>query len=149
MAEMSGSLYLIRQTFVRRRLRSISSSVKIAVLAAAVSVSGVFAHAQSGASAPQATPAATSSPDTVKANPTKPTKSGLVLPPEKSQPVKIARFEKAPVIDGKLDDDVWKTAANFKDFLQTNPGDNIEPSKPTEVMIGYDAKTLYIGFHCF
>ncbi len=71
------------------------------------------------------------------------------LPPEKANPVRVVRFETAPVIDGKLDDGVWKTAAVFKDFYQTNPGDNIAPSKPTEMMMGYDAKTLYIAFHCY
>src|SRR6185369_3414420 len=76
-------------------------------------------------------------------------KHAVVLPPEKSKPVGVPRFETAPVIDGKLDDAVWKQAAVFKDFYQTNPGDNIAPSKPTEAMIGYDAKTLYIAFHCF
>ena len=44
---------------------------------------------------------------------------------------------------------IWKSAAVFKDFYQTSPGDNTAPSKPTEVMIGYDSKTLYLGFHCF
>lgn len=34
----------------------------------------------------------------------------------------------------------------FGDFLQTNPGDNIAPVSPTEVMMGYDAKNLYIVF---
>jgi hypothetical protein len=50
---------------------------------------------------------------------------------------------------GSLTTRFWKQAAVFKDFYQTNPGDNIAPSKPTEAMIGYDAKTLYIAFHCF
>ena len=76
-------------------------------------------------------------------------KSSTSVPKEKAQPVQISKFEKPPVIDGKLDDDVWKTAATFRDFYQTSPGDNTAPSKPTEVMMGYDAKTLYIGFHCF
>ena len=72
-----------------------------------------------------------------------------MLPPEKAQPVSIGRFEKAPVIDGRLDDAVWQSAATFKNFYQTSPGDNTAPSRPTEVMMGYDSKTLYIAFHCF
>src|SRR5205807_6223078 len=76
-------------------------------------------------------------------------KPGLVLPPEKAQPVRMPRFDKAPVIDGKLDDEVWKQAAVLKDFYQVQPGDNIAPSKPTEVMLGYDSKTLYLAFHCY
>ena len=73
-------------------------------------------------------------------------KPAFVIPPEKANPVRIIRFEKPPVIDGKLDDEAWKTAAVLKDFYQVNPGDNIAPSKQTEVLIGYDAKTLYIAF---
>lgn len=84
---------------------------------------------------------------------TKPTanalKHAVVIPPEKKSPVVVPRFDKPPVIDGKPDEEVWKHAAVFKDFYQTNPGDNIEPSKPTEALIGYDAHTLYLAFHCY
>lgn len=76
-------------------------------------------------------------------------KHAVVIPPEKAKPITIPRFEHAPVIDGKLDDEVWKSAAVFKDFYQIGPGDNIAPSKPTEAMMGYDAKTLYLAFHCY
>jgi hypothetical protein len=76
-------------------------------------------------------------------------KSRASLPPEKAQPVRIARLEKAPVIDGKLDDEVWKQAVVLGDFYQTSPGDNIAPSKATEVLIGYDSKFLYFAFRCY
>jgi hypothetical protein len=79
----------------------------------------------------------------------RPAKSGIVLPPEKAQPVRLPLFDKPPVIDGKLDDEVWKQAVVLKDFYQVQPGDNIAPSKPTEVMLGHDAKFLYIAFHCY
>lgn len=71
------------------------------------------------------------------------------LPPEKTRPIKITKFTAPPVIDGKLDDEAWKTAQVLKDFYQTSPGDNIAASKPTEVMLGYDEKNLYIAFRCF
>ena len=70
----------------------------------------------------------------------------IIVPPEKLSPVHIARFEKAPVIDGKLDDAIWQQAAVFKDFYQYRPGDNTPPSKPTEVLVGYDAKFIYFAF---
>jgi len=73
-------------------------------------------------------------------------KGAVALPPEKSAPVRIARFAAAPTIDGRLDDAVWKEAAVLKDFYQFRPGDNIAPSKPTEVLLGYDDRHLYIGF---
>jgi hypothetical protein len=75
-------------------------------------------------------------------------KSSTRLPPEKSQPVRVPRFEKPPVIDGVLDEEAWKGAAVLKDFYQTNPGDNTAPSYPTEALLGYDSRTLYIGFRC-
>ena len=64
----------------------------------------------------------------------------------KNSPAHIPRFETPPIVDGKLDDAVWKTAAVFGDFLQTQPGDNVKPSDPTEVLIGYDAKNIYFAF---
>ncbi|HEX8734885.1 MAG TPA: DUF5916 domain-containing protein [Pyrinomonadaceae bacterium] len=71
------------------------------------------------------------------------------VPREKAEPIKIVKFAAPPVIDGKLDDEAWKNAQVLKDFYQTYPGDNIAPSKPTEVMLGYDEKNLYIAFRCF
>ncbi|HYJ47300.1 MAG TPA: DUF5916 domain-containing protein, partial [Pyrinomonadaceae bacterium] len=64
----------------------------------------------------------------------------------KEAPVRIPRFETAPVIDGRVDDAVWRSAAVFGDFLQTQPGDNVKPTYPTEVLMGYDSKNLYIAF---
>lgn len=72
---------------------------------------------------------------------------GMGLPPEKAAPVRLKRFDKPPVIDGILDEEVWQKATVLSDFYQTNPGDNTAPSYPTKVMIGYDSANLYIGFH--
>ena len=78
-------------------------------------------------------------------------KSRLDVPPEKANPVKVPIIidEGAIVIDGKLDEAAWKTAALFKDFIQIGPGDNIAPSKKTEAMMMYDSKHLYIAFKCW
>jgi hypothetical protein len=72
--------------------------------------------------------------------------SAAALPAAKAQPVILPRFDKPPLIDGKLDDDVWKNAAVLGDFYQTQPGDNIAPSYQTHVLLGFDSKTLYIAF---
>jgi len=72
--------------------------------------------------------------------------TALVVPPEKSKPVRIPKFDKPPVIDGKLDEEVWQKAVVLKDFYQIQPGDNTPPSKPTEVLLGFDPKFLYIAF---
>ena len=71
------------------------------------------------------------------------------MPPEKKNAVKIPKFDKAPVIDGNLNDAIWQTAVVLKDFYQIDPGDNVAPSKPTEVLIGYDPKFLYVAFRAF
>jgi hypothetical protein len=109
--------------------------------------------AQAGAAKPAAEASPEASPVASPSKSASKTESAATrrasIPPEKAQPIRVPRFDKAPVIDGKLDDEVWKQGAVFKDFLQTNPGDNIAPSKPTEVTIGYDAKTLYLAFHCY
>lgn len=116
------------------------------------------ATAQSGAAAtdkaatPAASPAASPAKSPASSSRSKSDSAAAkraIIPPEKAQPVRIPRFDKPPVIDGKLDEEVWKQGAVFKDFLQTNPGDNIAPSKPTEMMMGYDSRTLYLAFHCY
>src|SRR5688572_18959294 len=67
------------------------------------------------------------------------------LPPEKANPVLIPKSAAKPVVDGKLDEEIWKSAAVLKDFYQIDPGDNSAPLNPTEVLLAYDEKTLYIG----
>ncbi len=63
--------------------------------------------------------------------------------------VTIPKFGSSPVIDGKLDDEVWKNAAVFDDFVQIQPGDNIAPSRKTIAYAGYDEKFFYISFRAF
>ncbi len=70
-------------------------------------------------------------------------------PPEKSVPITIPKISAAPLIDGKVDEEVWKQAAVFKDFYQTQPGYNIAASKPTEAFLMYDEKNLFIAFKCW
>src|SRR5437879_3414291 len=108
-----------------------------------LSLSATVAVAQP-APAPKASPSTSTRPATNGGG-----KTAIVLPPEKAKPLKMPKFDKPPAIDGKLDDEIWKQAIVLKDFHQVQPGDNIAPSKPTEVMLGYDAKFLYVAFHCF
>ena len=58
-------------------------------------------------------------------------------------------FAKPPVIDGKLDDEVWKSAPLFKDFTQWRPSDTAAASARTEMMAGYDARFIYFAFHAY
>jgi hypothetical protein len=132
---------------------------RVALLCAVVLTLTATGAAQSSAATPTPQVAKATTPTPVPASSPaasgtaaapKPAPKGVpALPPEKSAPVRVARFDKAPVIDGKLDEDIWKTAAVLRDFYQINPGDNIAPTKPTETMIGFDSKFLYIAFHCY
>lgn len=102
--------------------------------------------------APAPTPEKSASPSTpapAKPAATSAGRPAIVLPAEKQVPVPMPKFDKAPVIDGQLDDEIWKHAAVLKDFYQVQPGDNIAPSRRTEVMLGYDSKFLYLAFHCY
>ncbi|MDQ3179101.1 MAG: carbohydrate binding family 9 domain-containing protein, partial [Acidobacteriota bacterium] len=98
-------------------------------------------------------PATTSSPSPVspsKEPQTSVTKTPLesAAPPyvAKEAPVRIPRFQMPPVIDGQINQNEWASTVMFGEFLQTQPGDNVAPSYPTEVLMGYDAKNLYIAF---
>jgi hypothetical protein len=63
--------------------------------------------------------------------------------------VSPVRFATPPVIDGKLDDAVWRTAAKLGDFKQIIPTEGAPATEPTEVFLGYDADNLYIGARCY
>ena len=105
------------------------------------------------ANAQQANSADANSAKSASANSTNNTENSkggkVTAPPEKLRPINIPKASAVPVIDGKPDEESWKQAAVFKDFYQTNPGYNIEPSKPTEAYIMYDEHNLYVAFKCW
>jgi len=74
-------------------------------------------------------------------------KSAFPVPPEKAQPVHLPFIASPPVIDGRLDDEIWKSAVILKDFYQTQPGDNTAPSQKTLVLMAFDSHHLYLAFH--
>ena len=58
------------------------------------------------------------------------------------------RVERGPVIDGRLEDPVWSTAAVLDSFTQGVPIEGVPDSLGTQCLVLYDAKYLYIGFRC-
>jgi len=123
-------------------------AVVVTLCLAVTVIAGELAPA--GTPVPSPEPVATPSSETTATKTSPPAGRGnVLLPPEKTQPVRMTKFETPPTIDGRLDDEVWKTAAVLKDFYQVQPGENIAPSKPTKVMLGYDAKFIYIAFYCY
>jgi Domain of unknown function (DUF5916)/Carbohydrate family 9 binding domain-like len=69
--------------------------------------------------------------------------------PHGSKKYTAVRADHAPVIDGLLDDPIWKTAPKDDHFLSTKskPFGKTTP-EPTEVQVAYDATNLYVAFHC-
>ena len=135
-----------------------SSLIAVALLL--VSLTAAYSQTQPPQSSASATPVSspevkpadaptTTTSTTVPPATLRPAPGAPVLPPEKANPVRLPRFAKPPVIDGKLDDEVWKSSVVLKDFYQIQPGDNIAPSKLTEVFVGYDERFLYVAFHCY
>ena len=59
--------------------------------------------------------------------------------------VRIVRTATPPVIDGRLDDEVWQTAAVIDDFHQSRPLDHGPPSQRSEIYLLYDSDALYIA----
>ncbi len=54
-----------------------------------------------------------------------------------------------PVVDGKLDDECWKTGSWAGNFTQFLPNEGAKPSSPTEFKILYDNKNLYVALRAF
>ncbi len=57
----------------------------------------------------------------------------------------ISRTDTPPIIDGRLDDAVWASAAFVDDFHQTDPSDGAAPTEATLVRVTYDDEFLYIA----
>ncbi len=56
------------------------------------------------------------------------------------------RAEEAPVLDGRLDDPVWRTVEWTGDFIQREPAEGIAPSQQTRFKVVYDDDALYFAF---
>ena len=59
--------------------------------------------------------------------------------------LRIPRITAKPVIDGILDEPMWRTAAVLDQWVQTEPADNGAPHGPTVAYIAYDQNALYIA----
>jgi len=68
--------------------------------------------------------------------------SGSAPPPVTT--AMAARASQAPVIDGRDDDAVWRTARTITGFTEWQPTEGAPPRYPTEARIAYDAANLYV-----
>ncbi len=59
------------------------------------------------------------------------------------------RTDTPPVIDGYVDDDVWKSAPVIDAFYQHEPDDGEPATERTELRVLYDDSALYVSFICY
>src|SRR5207249_1888075 len=60
--------------------------------------------------------------------------------------IKAERVTVSPKIDGKLDDECWKTLPSSAGFSDESLGSLVKHD--TTVWIGYDDKNLYVAYYC-
>ncbi len=74
----------------------------------------------------------------------------VALAAERMRPrLTVTRIEDAPVVDGRLDEPVWATAAVVDDFRVSDPVEGAPLPERTEVRILYSETAIYFGFRCF
>jgi hypothetical protein len=59
--------------------------------------------------------------------------------------IQAIRITKPPKIDGKLDEEFWKTLPVATDFVEYAPRNGAKPPCRTEVRFAYDDMALYVG----
>ncbi|HTA19845.1 MAG TPA: DUF5916 domain-containing protein [Polyangia bacterium] len=62
--------------------------------------------------------------------------------------LQATRAADPPIIDGRLDEAVWKTAPATDAFTQESPFDGAPPSEHTSARVLYDDEALYVAFDC-
>src|SRR5215831_10098246 len=68
------------------------------------------------------------------------------------QPLRTAqafRVDRAPRLDGSLDDPLWQRATPVAGFAQREPFEGQEPTEKTEVRILYSKTAVFFGITCF
>ena len=63
--------------------------------------------------------------------------------------VSAVRVERAPVVDGRLDDPSWQSAVLVTGLVQSDPDEGRAVSESTEVRVVYDRAAIYIGARLF
>ncbi len=62
---------------------------------------------------------------------------------------RAVRFPRPPVIDGQMDDEVWRLAERIEGFTQFEPNHGQPSPLHTIAWIGYGEEALYVAFVCY
>jgi hypothetical protein len=60
-----------------------------------------------------------------------------------------SRVDRAPKLDGTLDDPLWQQATPIVNFLQREPYEGQTPTEHAEVFVLYSKHEVYFGINCF
>ncbi len=67
---------------------------------------------------------------------------------DRTEPLIPLRTETPPVIDGRLDDEIWLGAPSVTGFKTYKPDFGIDMAEQTEAFYAYDRENLYFAFRC-
>ncbi|MGD9903095.1 MAG: DUF5916 domain-containing protein [Vicinamibacterales bacterium] len=71
-----------------------------------------------------------------------------VTTPDGRRSLTATRTDGPIVVDGRLDEPVWRTAPPADGFVQSDPFEGRPATEATEVRVAYDDDYLYIAAHC-
>jgi uncharacterized protein DUF5916 len=77
------------------------------------------------------------------------TKERQIGAQEPLRTAKASRVDRAPKLDGTLDDPIWGLATPIDNFLQREPLEGQASTEKTEVRILYSKHEVYFGITCF
>jgi hypothetical protein len=63
--------------------------------------------------------------------------------------ISAVRITEAPIIDGRVNEEIWLSAPVLDSFWQMEPDDGQPATEHSEVRILYDDRALYISFICY
>jgi len=68
---------------------------------------------------------------------------------ESERVAEAVRVDRAPKLDGTLDDPLWQSAKAITDFRQREPHEGGLPTERTEVRVVFTRHAVYFGIHCY
>ncbi len=71
------------------------------------------------------------------------------FPQEGARTAEAIRVDRAPRLDGTLNDPLWQSAKPITDFRQREPQEGEPATEKTEVRILYTRHAVYFGIHCY
>jgi hypothetical protein len=63
--------------------------------------------------------------------------------------IAIPRVAQRPVLDGRLDDEIWARAAKLTDFTEFQPNDLVRAAEKSVAYVAYDSDYLFLAFRAY